>query len=314
MNCTAATMALSPRGLRYLYSSRITPSLSQKLQLIESITSNGFICARCLSTSSQLQSGHNRWSKIKHDKAGVDAKKNKERSIFAHEIAMASKLFGPNPADNPKLATVLAAAKRAGFPKASMEAAVARGQGVSSTGAALESLTLEAIMPPNIAFVLDMETDNRRKMLADVRHLLKSNGATVTPTAYLFKRRGRVVFEKDERKLGVDEVLDEAIEAGAEDVEVDGDGNVVVWTDPSETKAAAEMLSKSLKLSTSSSDIIWAPNEDTMAPVDSPSTFEAVTRLADALADVNGVVTYSNLAQGEVDDESWSELQEKLAV
>lgn len=227
---------------------------------------------------------------------------------------MASKLFGANPAENPRLATVLAAAKKAGFPKASQEAAIARGQGQSATGAALEQLTLEAIMPPSIAFVLDIETDNKKRILSDLRFILKTHGASVTPTAYLFKRKGKVVFEKDERGLGVDEVLDEAIEAGAEDVETDDSGNVVVWTNPADTTSTALALSKSLRMSTASSEIIWSPNDDTMAPVDSPETFETVVKLAEALADQQGVVVYSNLAQGEVDDESWSELGEKMVL
>lgn len=227
---------------------------------------------------------------------------------------MASKLFGPNPAENPRLATAITTAKRARFPKHSIEAAIARGQGVSSSGAALENLTLEAIMPPSIALIFDIETDNKPKMLADLRHRLKQLGVTVGPTAYLFKRRGRVVFEKDDRGLGVDDVLDEAIEAGAEDVEVDENGNIVLFTEPTTTKAAAEALSKALKLSATRSEIIWSPNEDTMVAIDTPETFEAVDKLADALSEFEGIVAYTNLLQGEVDTESWLELQEKLTA
>lgn len=196
-----------------------------------------------------------------------------------------------------------------------MEAAIARGQGVSATGAALEQLTLEVILPPSIAFVIDIETDNRKRALSDLRFLVKSNGGTVTPTSYLFTRRGRVSFEKDERGLGADDVLEEAIEAGAEDVEDDDEGNVVVWTDPSKTTGAAEALSKSLKLKVQSSDIIWAPNEETLVPVDSEETFTALTTLVDALQDDSSVQgVYVNVAQGSVEDGAWAELQEKIAV
>jgi transcriptional/translational regulatory protein YebC/TACO1 len=196
-----------------------------------------------------------------------------------------------------------------------MEAAVARGQGISTTGAALENLTLEAIMPPSIALVVEVETDNRKRTLADLRFLVKSNGGTVTPTSYLFTKRGVVVFEKDERGLGVDEVLDDAIEAGAEDVETDDDGNIIVWTDPSGTTGAAEALKKSHDLKVKSSEIIWAPNEDTLAPFDSQEAYQALVSLVDALQDnpnVQGV--YANVAQGVIEEGAWVELQGKIDV
>jgi transcriptional/translational regulatory protein YebC/TACO1 len=196
-----------------------------------------------------------------------------------------------------------------------MEAAVARGQGISTTGAALENLTLEAIMPPSIALVVEVETDNRKRTLADLRFLVKSTGGTVTPTSYLFTKRGVVVFEKDERGLGVDEVLDDAIEAGAEDVETDDDGNIIVWTDPSGTTGAAEALKKSHDLKVKSSEIIWAPNEDTLAPFDSQEAYQALVSLVDALQDnpnVQGV--YANVAQGVIEEGAWVELQGKIDV
>lgn len=203
----------------------------------------------------------------------------------------------------------------AGFPKASQEAAIARGQGQSSSGASLESLTIEAIMPPSIAMVIDIETDNKARALQELRHEVKRYGGTVTPTSYLFKRRGRVQFEKDERGLGVDEVLDEAIEAGADDVEVDDDGNLIVWTEPSGTIGAARSLAESFKLTIESSDILWDPNEDTLVPLDSESALASLKNLVNALQEdqsVQGI--YVNISQGKVSDEAWAELQEKIPV
>src|SRR5436190_22490915 len=97
----------------------------------------------------------------------------------------------------------------AGFPKSSIEAAIARGQGISFTGAALESVILEAILPPSVAFVIDCQTDSKLRLLQDLRLIIKNYGGTVTPTSYLFEKKGIIVFEKDERGIGVDEVLDE---------------------------------------------------------------------------------------------------------
>lgn len=203
----------------------------------------------------------------------------------------------------------------AGFPKASMEAAIARGQGKSATGATLESVTLEVIMPPTVAMIIETETDNKARTMMDLRHLIKQHGGSVTPTNYLFQKKGRVAFEKDERNLGVDEVLDEAIEAGAEDVEADEDGNIVVWTEPNKTMAAAEALQKSLNLKVESSDIIWDPNEETMVPLESEDAVQALSAFVGALQDnphVQGV--YANAAQGSLADDVWEGLQDKLDV
>ena len=93
------------------------------------------ITFRAFSATTIPLSGHNRWSKIKHDKGKADALKNRQRSIFAQEIATASKLFGPDINSNPKLADLVTKAKKEAFPKASIEAAIARGQGKSLTGA-----------------------------------------------------------------------------------------------------------------------------------------------------------------------------------
>jgi transcriptional/translational regulatory protein YebC/TACO1 len=194
-----------------------------------------------------------------------------------------------------------------------MEAAIARGQGKSATGAALENVTLEVILPPTVAMIIETETDNRARTLMDLRYLVKSHGGTVTPTSYLFRKKGRVSFEKDERNLGVDEVLDEAIEAGAEDVETDEEGSIVVWTEPAKTTAAAQALQKSLGLKVESSDIIWDANEETKVQLESEDVVKALSNFVEALQDnpnVQGV--YANVAQGKLADEVWEDLQVRL--
>jgi len=194
-----------------------------------------------------------------------------------------------------------------------MEAAIARGQGKSATGAALESVTLEVIMPPTVAMIIETETDNAKRTLSDLRYLVKSHGGNVTPTQYLFQKKGRVAFEKDERNLGIDDVLDEAIEAGAEDVETDEDDCIIVWTEPNKTISAAEALQKSHGLKIESSDIIWDANEDTKVSLESEDAVKSLSEFIDALQDnpqVQGV--YANVAQGNLSEDLWGELQGRL--
>jgi len=161
--------------------------------------------------------------------------------------------------------------------------------------------------------IIDAETDNRNRTLMDLRVIVKHYGGTVTPTSYLFQKKGRISFEGDERNLGVDDVLDEAIEAGAEDVEADNEGNIIVWTEPNMTTAAAEALIKSHNLKVQSSDIIWDPNADTKVPLENPAFAQRFIELIDAMRDhpnVHGV--YANVAQGKIEDELWEDLQSRL--
>ena len=203
----------------------------------------------------------------------------------------------------------------AGFPKASIEAAIARGQGVSTSGAALEALTLEVLLDSSVALVIDILSDNRSRTLSDLRFLIKTHGGTVTPTNYLFQKRGKVLFDNSEKRLSMDKVLDEAIEAEAEDVDTDEDGNMIVWTEPSSVTATAKKLSKILGIKVKTSDIIWDPKEDTLAPLRSEEAANTLSQLIDALHDnpnVHGV--YLNVTQGNIDDKLWSEIKEKIAV
>jgi transcriptional/translational regulatory protein YebC/TACO1 len=128
-------------------------------------------------------------------------------------------------------------------------------------------------------------------------------------------KKGRVLFEKDERGLGVDEVLDDAIEAGAEDVETDHEGNIVVWTEPNGVTATAEKLGKGLDLKVKSLDLIWHPNEDTLAPIETIETLQTLEQLIGALQDDPGVQgVYTNITQGNIEEEAWMAFEDKIAT
>ncbi|KAH6684565.1 transcriptional regulator TACO1-like protein [Halenospora varia] len=276
-----------------------------------------FLCSRCrqISTTPVIQSGHSRWSKIKHDKGAADNKKSKTYAALVHEIALVSKTDGPDPKFNFKLAAVLEKAKKAGLPKAHMESAIARGQGKTASGAILQYVALEAIVPQNVSVIIEAETDNAKRTLGELRVFVKVAKGSVGPTSFLFQKKGRVAFEKDERNLGVDDVLDEAIEAGAEDVETDEDGALVIWTEPTKTTAVAEAMKKSLNLKVEASEIIWDPNEDTKAPLNEaePDSLTALNEFIDMVRDHNDVqAIYANATQGSLSDEAWEEFASKL--
>ncbi|KAJ5173789.1 uncharacterized protein N7500_001720 [Penicillium coprophilum] len=241
-------------------------------------------CHECrhFSTSSATLSGHNKWSTIKHDKARNDKAKSKERQIVAKEIANATQMWGPDTKYNPRLALALSNAKRASIPKIIIEAAIARGQGVSVSGQALESVTIEAMLPGSVAAVVECQTDQKARVLQDVRYMIKDNGGIVTPTTFLFERKGRVVMEKKDG-VNVDDYLDQAIEAGAADITTDDKGRLVVLTDPSETKTVGEAFSKLSGLSMEELEIFWDPNRDSMVEVKDEEQVKDLEDLLSAL-------------------------------
>ncbi|KAJ6024258.1 Transcriptional regulator TACO1-like domain 2 [Penicillium herquei] len=248
------------------------------------------VCNSCRSFSSApaLLSGHSKWATIRHDKAKNDKVKSKERQMVSKEISSATQLWGPDPKYNPRLTLALSNAKRASIPKIVIDAAIARGQGLSVTGQALESLTIEAMLPGSVAAVIECQTDQKLRVLQDVRHSIKTYGGTVTPTTFLFEKKGRVAMEKKEG-VNADDYLDHAIEAGATDIITDEKGRLVVFTDPSETNKVGETFSKSAGLTIEELEIFWDPNPDTLVEVQDEEHAKAVDSILSALRDEPGV-------------------------
>ncbi|KAI9754963.1 MAG: hypothetical protein M1815_005277 [Lichina confinis] len=293
--------------------------MSTALYQRSSRSASGFIgrCLFCrhLSDTTRLSSGHNRWSKIKHDKGKNDAQKNSQRSLLSKEIAYAAKAFGADPADNPRLAAAISEAKQAGFPKASIEVAIARGQGVTAAGKPLESMLIEAVVPPSVAVVIDCQTDSKLRTLQEVRATIKYHEGALSPIGYMFNKRGRITFEPDERGRTADDVLDEALEAGAEDIETTDDGNIVVYTEPSRTASVATELTTSLGLRLHCSEILWLPASDTMVEAPSEGTVRQLGEFVDDLQKEQGVQSvFMNIAQGSVNDDAWANFKSKIAL
>ena len=178
---------------------------------------------------------------------------------------------GPDPRMNPRLATVISAAKKMGTPKATIEKSIAIGQGISLSGATLENCMVEAMMPPSTALIIECQTDSKKRTLENLRYIIHKAGGSVTPTSHLFERKGRVIFEKSE-EIGEVETIDLAIEAGALDVNVsseEGNKAFIVLTEPTELTEVANALAQSSGLKLKSSDIIWDPKEDLTVNVES---------------------------------------------
>ncbi|KAF2640816.1 DUF28-domain-containing protein, partial [Massarina eburnea CBS 473.64] len=273
--------------------------------------------ARCFGISPAAWSGHSKWSSIKHDKGRADAAKSKQRSLITRDITSAVKLGGPDPNMNPRLALSIATAKKSAVPKASIEAALARGQGLSTSGAALENVTLEVMLPPALgalAMLIECQTDNRHRTLVELRILIKDAGGSVSPVGYMFEKKGRITFAPKDG-VGVDEVLEPALDAGALDVIEDEEGRVVLYVEPAQTKSTGEALAQSLGIEIAQNEIIYDANEETKVALDANEVAHGLGNLLDALSEINGMQgVYLNWAKGAIDEGPWAELQSKADV
>jgi transcriptional/translational regulatory protein YebC/TACO1 len=198
------------------------------------------------------------------------------------------------------------------MPKANIDVAIARGQGKSESGAGLETATLEVMMAPSIAMVVDIETDNKQRALKNLRHTIKKYGGTVTPTAFLFTRQGRAVLRYEDEKGDFDDIMMQALDAGAEDVERDDDGNIVVWTQPNMTHQVAQDLAKTLNLEILSSDILWSCTSDKAKINDSETAGNLKKLISMVREDEDVQAVYINAEQGDISEEEWSGIEEAL--
>ncbi|KAE8259130.1 hypothetical protein A4X13_0g1215 [Tilletia indica] len=176
-----------------------------------------------MSTSIPMQSGSNKWSKIKHKKAANDAARSATYGVLSREIISAVKSFGPDPALNFRLSMLLRKARDLDIPKDKVEATLAKAAGKDGTD--FQTVTYEVLGPvsnshPPVAMMIECLTDNTRRTMASLREAFnKSGGSRLSSTAHLFDRTGYIRIEA---RAGAtfDEVFEAAVEEGAEDVQL----------------------------------------------------------------------------------------------
>jgi YebC/PmpR family DNA-binding regulatory protein len=188
-------------------------------------------------------SGHSKWSTIKRKKGALDAKRGKIFGKLAKEITVAARIGGGgDPSGNPRLRAAIAAAKAENMPGDNINRAIKKGTGEGG-GAALEELFLEGYGPAGVALMVETLTDNKNRTVSDVRHLITKYGGNLGEpgcVAWMFDKKGVIVFER--QGVNEDELLEAALECGAEDLQSD-ETQFEVLTDPAgflEVKEALE--------------------------------------------------------------------------
>jgi YebC/PmpR family DNA-binding regulatory protein len=232
-------------------------------------------------------SGHSKWSSIKHRKAAADAKRGQQFTKLARAITVAAREGGGDPDANPALATAVQKARDASMPKDNIQRAIDRGTGAGADGTAIERVVFEGYGPGGAAIMVEALTDNRNRTSAEVRHAFTKHGGSLGEpgsVAWIFEKRGVIVVDGD--RYGEDDLI-AAIDAGAEDVQEDGDLLKVI-SDPADLATVREALEEA-GVEIQSSDI--AMESRNLVEVDEAAA-PALLRLLDALEehdDVNEV-------------------------
>lgn len=229
--------------------------------------------------------GHSKWAKVKHFKGAIDAKRGKIFSKLAKEISVAVKQGGGDKELNPRLRMVLLKCRAANMPGENIERAIKKGLGAEG-GAEFVDLTYEIYGPHGVALLVELQTDNRNRTAAEIRSIVtKSGGSIATPgsVSRLFQRKGQLVIPRG--GTSEDQVMEIALEAGAEDFKADEDGFEIL-TDP----GSFESVHKALEQKGLKCDVAEVTSLPTMtAPIAEAAAISAVNKLIEALEDHDDV-------------------------
>jgi len=174
-------------------------------------------------------SGHSKWSSIKHKKAKKDAQRGKVFSKLSRKIAVEARTGG-DPERNSNLRLVVEMAQEAGMPKDNIRKAIQRGTG-EAPGTSYEEFACEGYGPGGVALLIEGVTDNKKRAVAEIRHILSMHGGHLGESGcvnWLFSRKGLIVLSKD--KVDEDKVMNLAIEIEAEDVKDEGDTLEIIFS------------------------------------------------------------------------------------
>ena len=226
--------------------------------------------------------GHSHWAGIKHKKALVDAKKGKIFTKILREITIAAKMSGGNPDQNPRLRKAMDDARAANMPMENMKRAIMKGTG-QLPGVSYEEITYEGYGPGSTAVIVECTTDNKNRTFAEIRKIFTSRGGSIGTSgcvSYMFKSKGVIVVNKD--AIGEDDLMNLALEAGAEDVRTEGEAYEVI-TAPDATFDAVKKAIEAKGLTPESAELTMLP--DTEVNITDEHTAESLLNMIEELDD-----------------------------
>lgn len=236
--------------------------------------------------------GHSKWAQIKRKKAVTDQKRGQMFTRLIRELTVASRQGGGNPEFNPRLRLAVDTAKNSNMPQENIDRAIRRGTG-ELEGVTYEEVSYEGYGPGGVALFIEATTDNQKRTVAEVRHLLDKNGGnlgTNGSVAWQFDRKGQIYI--DAARHDEEAVLEAALEAGAEDVAESG-GEFIVTTGPAALHRIREGIAAA-GIGISQAEITMIPRSGVAV---SGSEAERLVRLLEALDGNDDVQKVSSNAE-----------------
>ena len=232
-------------------------------------------------------SGHSKWANIKNKKEKTDAQKGKIFTKIGREIAIAVKEGGgADPANNSKLRDVIAKAKAANMPNDNIARSIKKASG-DGNAVDYEEVVYEGYGPGNIAVIVNVLTDNRNRIAAEMRHIFSKSGGNMGASgsvAWMFDKKGLLVVERT-ALMDEDEVMMQALDAGAEDF-IAQDDAFEIYTAPADFSAVRENL-ENLGFQFLSAEISQIPKNTTS--ITDPETIEKIERFLERMDDNDDV-------------------------
>lgn len=247
-------------------------------------------------------SGHSKWANIKHRKAAQDAKRGAAFQKLVRAIMVASKEGGPDPAMNIRLKTAIEKAKAANVTNDTIDRAVKKGSG-GLDGATYETIVYEGYGASGVAVLVETLTDNKNRTSSDMRYVFSRNGGSLGELGcvnWMFERKGVLTLSGE--GLDEEELMLAALEAGADDVEADGD-TFTVYTDPSTFSEVRDAL-VAAGYAVDVAEVQMVPKNT--VKIEDKAVAAKIVKLLDALEDLDDVQNVS--ANFDIPDEVMEEI------
>ncbi len=248
-------------------------------------------------------SGHSKWSTIKRKKEKTDAQRGKIFTKLIKEITVAARQGGGDESSNPALRSAISNAKTANMPAANIDRAIKKGTG-ELPGVTYEEITYEGYGPGGTALLIETLTDNKNRTVAEIRHILSKHNGNLGESgcvAWIFEKKG--LISVNNKQIVEDELMEIALEAGAEDINLD-DENYEIITEPSSFNEVKQVL-EDKQIEIESAELTMHPqNTVKVEEKDAEKLFKIMDALEDH-DDVNNV--YSNF---DIDIETLEKLEQ----
>ncbi|NLY29111.1 MAG: YebC/PmpR family DNA-binding transcriptional regulator [Firmicutes bacterium] len=243
--------------------------------------------------------GHSKWSNIKHRKSKEDARRGQLFTKLARQITIAAREGGGDPQSNFRLRLAVEKARASNMPNDNIDRAIKRGTG-ELEGDRLEEIIYEGYGPAGMAVLLEALTDNRNRTASDLRHLFSKYGGNLGESgcvAWMFEKKGRLIINTEVTPVDEETVMLEAIESGAEDIEVE-ENYIEIITAPGDFQAVKESLEASGYVF-DDAEVTMIPTNTVEIPADKT---EQALKLLEALEELDDVQqVYAN---GDFDEEA----------